>query len=114
MRYFARIRPSSPFASRSLTNLQRVLDALALEDVLALAELVGGAVGEHGVEPDVLLLRGERPRGDAQLQLLRHRRLVQLHHLERQRRRHLLRRQLRQGQHRRRGRRGWKWNEMGK
>ena len=82
------------------TDLQRVPDRLRLEDVVPLVELVGGAVGQARVEPDVLLLLGEAPEGDPELEVLRHRRPADLYQLEGDRGRHLASSQLLKAEHR--------------
>lgn len=54
-----------------------------LEERVSALKLIGAAVGQAGVESDILLVVREAPEGDAQLQLLRHGRINALHQLER-------------------------------
>lgn len=63
--------------------MQRLFDMFGLEERVSTLEFVSAAVGEAGVESDILLVVREAPEGDAQLQLLGHRRVHALHQLER-------------------------------
>lgn len=76
------------------SDLQRLLDAAVLEQLIAAMELVRGAVGQTRVQPDVVLAVRKRPVGDAQLQLLRHGRIDLFDQLERDERGDAFRRQL--------------------
>lgn len=63
-------------------NLQWLSHATVPEERFAAMELLGGAVGQARVEPNVVLVVGETPEGDAQLQLLWHGRKDVLHQFE--------------------------------
>ena len=55
-------------------NLQRVLDGLLFVESFSALEFVGTSGGQARVKPNVLLVVGETPVGDAQLKLLGNRR----------------------------------------
>lgn len=82
-----------------LTNLQRFLHRSILIQLIAPMELVGRTVGQARVQTNVLLVVGETPERNAQLQLLGHRRKNMFDQFEWNERRNTFRRQFSQCGH---------------
>lgn len=64
-------------------NLQWVLYSSAFEQLIAPVELIGRAVGQTRVQPDIFLVVREAPVGNSQLELFWNRRIYVLYQLER-------------------------------